>query len=138
MGMGTYACFAEVVEGDFIKEVCPEKYNTLLDLLKEAESDLDEFSTYFDETYGYEEDIPQNESNKVMEVWGRIKVAYTELTEAFNKATGLYLGIRYHDAEDRGDEVDGGFWEVNGVYDYTPAGQKYKDKINRKFWTVYG
>jgi len=138
MGQGTYAQWADVVEEDFLKEVCSKEYDTLLNSLKEAKSDIDEFASYFDEFYGYEDDIPQNEDSKVMEVWGRIKTAYTELQKKFKEVTGLELRIRYHSKEDRGDDVDGGFWEVGKVYDYTPAGQKYKDRIERKTWTVWG
>ena len=48
------------------------------------------------------------------------------------------LGECHKEREDRGDEVDGVFWKVEGVYVLSPAGEKYKDKINRAFWTEFG
>ena len=41
-------------------------------------------------------------------------------------------------ADDRGDELSGGSFAVDGVYQLTPAGKKYQDKIQRKCWNEFG
>jgi hypothetical protein len=85
-----------------------------------------------------------------------ILAAFNELRAAFATATtvsvpgaepmrversGLSLGIGYHDCEShgcRGDEVDGIYWYVDGAYQLSPAGRKFQDKFQRKFFTSWG
>ena len=68
------------------------------------------------------------------------KYHYEWLLEIFQQHTGLGLEISYHDEEsgDRDDDVSGIFWSVDGVYQYTEAGDKYKDRISRCFYVTYG
>ncbi len=133
MSSSNYANFAEVVEESFVKEQCPEEYKRLVDYLKESETDLDSVSDCLDEYRGLDNiDFVTEEQEE------EIRILYKNLLSEFNRKTELFLGIRYHNAEERGDEVDGIFWEVNGVYIYSLAGEKFKNKIERKFWTTWG
>ena len=66
---------------------------------------------------------------------------YKTLQETFKLKTGLDLAIRFHDSDNQGDcydDVNGVFWDVDGVYQYSPAGEKFKDFIERKFYVTYG
>jgi hypothetical protein len=124
MSSGYSASYADVVTEDFINEI----------LEKAGEPDLltkfyDAFSnggiTGDDIIYGFS---------------GLQKYHYEWLLETFQQHTGLYLEIGFHDSEngDTYDEVNGIFWNVGGVYRYTEAGEKYKDKIIRSFYVTYG
>lgn len=136
MGMGNYAAFAEVIEEKFVKEMCPETFQELIEVLNEVENmTINELAS----STQYRDDLIGELSTKCSEEEAeKIVKAYEALCKDFEKKTGLTLYLNYHDAEDRGDEVDGMFWCVDGVYQYTPAGEKHKDKIERKFWTTFG
>lgn len=141
MGMGNYPCFAETIEEDFVKEVCPEELEAFKVALDEGDLAIELFANSVQfEGFGVDEiksdmgcddkDIEQKAKD--------IVDSYEALIKSFENKTGLELGVMYHDKEDRGDDVDGAFWTVEGVYILSPAGEKYKDKITRKGWTVYG
>ena len=145
MGMGNYACDADVVGTRFIREMCPKKWASLMNILIENHINLDVLGAaaqYIDDmVYDLAQQIEWNTDNdysKCEEIAERIVKAYEELCKSFQKATGLSLYLNYHSAEDRGDEVDGYFWSVGGVYIYSPAGEKYKKEITHKSWTIYG
>ena len=134
MGMGNYPQQAETVTNDFVKEQCPERHEALIDYLKGIGiDDLDSVAYGLDETLGRDsiDDITDEQDEKIKEL-------VDELADAFVRKTDLTLYLRYHDKQDRGDEVDGAFWEVEGVWERTPAGKKYENKITSKGWTVYG
>jgi len=129
MGMGNYPDYADTVAGDFVKEICPEEYHNFHQKLGELDIPFDDFCDYiFSEN---ELTLEENEQEALDQ-------CYDALSDAFNDKTGLELYVVYHNAEDRGDELDGGSWAVTGVYQLTPAGEKYKNKIYRKCWTYYG
>jgi hypothetical protein len=109
------------------------EFDEFITALDENNIDLEAFAASTEEA-----DLETNSSctkeqaQAVTEVFGK-------LAEAFNKATGgLELGLQFHEADDRGDEVDGVFWTVEGVYVLSTAGKIHQDKIQRKSWTVYG
>ena len=134
MSMGNYACHADTVTDDFVKEQCPERYEALIDYLKGIGiDDLDSVAQGLDETLGGGEieGVTDKQDKKIKEL-------IDELADAFVRETGLILHLLYHESQDRGDDVDGAFWEVDNVYILSPAGEKYKNKIERKFWTVFG
>jgi len=75
----------------------------------------------------------------------QIEAAWKRLAEAFTKATtvegaGLGLNPRYHDPDygDRYDEVEGGFFDIEGVYRLSPAGRKYARQIKRRCFVDFG
>jgi hypothetical protein len=135
MSSGNYAHNVDTITDEFIKETCPDEHTALNKILTDNKSDLDGFAgvvTYEGDIFGeleleYEPDIAR-----------AMVDAYVALLMAFSKATDLGLALRYHAKEDRGDQVDGMFWEVEGVYIYSPAGEKYKKHIENKSWTTYG
>jgi hypothetical protein len=131
MGMGNYPCSAEVVEQSFVKEICGDLLDNLVEYLKNHNTDLESLA---DSISNYTDDIDALSDDENIEV----NKLYDLVVNKFNEVTGLQLGMGYHSAEDRGDEVDGEFWSVDGVYQYSPAGEKYKKNIITKSWTVYG
>ncbi len=126
--MGMYTSHADTVTDDFINEVCPDEYAALAKILIANKTNLDGFASVA--TAELEIDFGEDIAKDMVD-------AYVALLMAFSEKTDLVLAIRYHVKEDRGDEVNGMFWEVKGagVYVYSPAGEKYKDKIDRKSWT---
>ncbi|MCD6436362.1 MAG: hypothetical protein J7L15_08280 [Clostridiales bacterium] len=135
MGMGNYACRAETVEEDFVKEICPKELQVLIDVLEKVGQtllDLGAACTYGD----IEEELFSNglEDDEIKSICD----AYDNLCTTFDETTGLELCISYHNKKDRGDEVDGYFWQVDGVFIYSLAGEEHKDKITTKSWVVWG
>ena len=135
MSTGTYANYADTIEQDLIVETCPDEWAALNKALTDANYDIDQLASsanYGGDIYAeVEEDVEPAQAKAIMD-------AYVALLMAFSNKTDLGLLIRYHDKEDRGDEVDGVFWEVEGMYIFSPAGEKYKKQVDRKFWTTYG
>jgi len=126
MSMGCGANYAEVIEGTTILKMFPKLYQAFLDTLTNANLTFDEFARQcaWDEKSGSEE------ANK----------AFDELKSAFDKKTGLELCINYHDNEAQGDiydEVNGGYFSVDGMYQLTPAGKKMRKKVERKFFVTF-
>ena len=133
MGMGNYAQFADTVSDKFVRETCPEEINVLQEYLNKHDitwEALGDAGNYND----VEGELAINFEEAAIE----INNAYDKLCKAFKEKTGLELFARYHNGEDRGDDVDGFFWSVEGAYILSPEGEKYKDKIERKFWTIFG
>ena len=135
MSSGHGANFAEVIKEDFVKEICPGELHIFLRELENNESiDLGEFT---------QDVVPElvisragNDKDTLPYI-----VAYVELCLTFEQLTGLSLKLAFHDQESEGDcydEVDGVYWRVGNVYQLTPAGEKYKNKIERAFYVTAG
>ena len=135
MGMGNYAEHADTVEDKFVRETCPEEYKVLLEVLEENDYDIDRLAYCATHGGDVESELSVDLDDEPCAI---INNAYDKLCMVFEEKTGLTLTIRYKDCEDKGDEVDGLFWAVDGVYEKTAAGKKYDDKIERKFWTNFG
>jgi len=128
MPMGYGANYAEVIQKDFIKEICPEELEAMERIIDEEEYCWDQVAQ--------EGKFGEFENDK-------IENAFLAMKKAFDKKTGLELYINYHDNESDGscyddDEVCGMFFQVDGVYRYTEAGEKYKDKISPASYVSFG
>jgi len=138
MGMETSACHADIVDESFVKEISPKAFKRLKELVDNADYEGFSIELLSIQT-NYEGDI---ENELAMDLGDEdaclISNAYQFLCMDFQNKSGLSLDLKYHAKEDRGDEVDGYFWAVGGVYELSAAGKKYKNKIERKFWTVWG
>jgi hypothetical protein len=133
MGMGNYAGYADTVEEDFVKEMCADELQAFFLILDGVGIKPGDFAESFDQ------DDLQDRTSCTASEEQLIKKEWDVLYDAFEAATGgLELGMVYHDADDRGDELDGWEFSVDGVYVLSPAGKKYSDKITRKHWTVFG
>ena len=136
MGQATFACHADTVEESFVKETCPQEFEALNEILTSNDFDLDTLACcakYNDDLEG-ELSLTMDDEQLVQ----AIIEGYDALCRAFRDKIGLELSIKFHAKEDRGDEVDGRFWDVDGVYILSPAGKKHEKSIVRKFWTTWG
>jgi len=131
MGMGNYPNSAEVIEEEFVKEICGELLDNLIEYLENHGSDIEGMAISISEYESEIENLDDDENKEVTRL-------HNLLTAKFEAETGLELHMGFHNGEDRGDEVDGAFWSVEGVYQYSPAGEKYKERITTKAWTVFG
>ena len=136
MGMGNYAQYADTIPDKFVRETCPEEIDILQEYLDKHDCDWGQLG---DAGNFGNEDI-EGELALTIGDEGAAEIcnAYYALCQKFKEKTGLELDARYHNKEDRGDEVDGFFWSVDGVYVLSESGEKYKDKIQRLFFTVFG
>ena len=131
MGMGYAACSSIAFKYDDVKELCPQEVAAI------------------ENTEGFEN-------------WGEIARAICigdddfkhfvplvdNLCKAFDKATetdgkGLSLSLLWYDEDsgDRYDEVehkDNCIFDVDGVRQFTPAGNKFKDKLNYNNFVSFG
>lgn len=130
MGMSSYANHVNTVSDDIVKKVCRKEYNDFKKLLGKHGVDIDNFSSTAKYGDAFHPIIDE---------------AYSNLVQAFSKATGLRLSINYHDPEmsESGDDICGTFWEVDGVRDYTPKAKKFLKKygdgsITDSFFCTYG
>jgi hypothetical protein len=136
--MGTYANHADTIEESFVKETCPEELAGLLKVLAENDYDLDRLASCVTDGGDIEGELSMDFGDDY-DIVKAILDAFHELCMTFqDKTQGLELNLRYHTKEDRGDEVDGKFWQVEGVYVLSEAGKNHIKKVTRKFWTNWG
>jgi hypothetical protein len=136
MGMGNYANFADTVTKEFVTETCSDEMAGLLKVLAENDYDLERLA-YCATNGGDIEgelgvDLEEEAAKAIMEAYEILCMTFQDKTQ------GLSLDIRYKDHDDRGDEVDGVFWEVDNVYELSEAGRNNIGNIKRKFWTNFG
>jgi len=119
MGMGYAANYADTVDEQFVMEICPDEFKDFLSKLEKAAVELDDFA--MDE-----------------EMEGDFQFSFQRLKNQFHQKTGLDLYLNYHGDGDRYDDISGRFWGVDGVYELTSSGKKYRDKITRGFYVTFG
>jgi hypothetical protein len=127
MNSGTSACFADVIDIKEVKKIVPNAYKYFLKTLKFLDIDIEDFAKQ------YQDNDVQNDD--ALEAWKYLAHAFD------TKTKGLLLGIGFHDVDESGDkydEVNGVFFTVDGMYELTPAGKKFNDVVNRKFYTQWG
>jgi len=131
MGMGTIPCHGTVISDDDLKKLCPVEYKRLEELLDKVDSSIDGLARDFAMEDGINQDVGH---------------AYADLCVAFEKATKienghLTLDLGYYDSEngDRYDELEENhYWDVGGVWQRTPAGEKFSNIVTEKSWTQFG
>ena len=117
--MGVY--YPQVMEWDAIKEIVPEEAAAIECILLSEGMDLDSFCYEFDEAAywrGDHDDGPLGDD--VLGAWKALNAAFAIATTVEGK--GLSLQPYY-------DEC--GHFAVGGACEWTPAGLKYEDKIER-------
>ena len=128
MSMSNYGCSADTITKEFVKSLCPEELGNLLYDINIADLTFDDFCEFVSQ--GLEVEADQNGIDL-------INISFNKLCQAFNEKTGLILEVVYCNCEERADELDGGSFSVDGVYDLTKAGKKYIKDIKHKDWTIY-
>ena len=151
MGMGAATCSADVISFENVEKLVPAEFKKLKTLLftQAIELNVDAWKAF---AYCVQyncleiEEIklqfgPESE-NAARNLAAQLQNAWDCLAIAFNVKTGLSLTMcSYNEEEgDRYDDVPvehGCFFCVDGVWERTPAGEKYKDYIQHGSWTVY-
>lgn len=135
MGMGYGANYADVIKPEAVAKIVPDAYKAFEDALKAMGIDFEELCRIIaecDNDNGHEQACQD---------------AMEALNDAFYKATitedkGLQLCSGYHreDDGDRYDEVTGGYFELHGVYQKSPAAERFADVLGleRRFYVNFG
>ncbi len=134
MGMGTAPISSFVISLDNLRSICPEEVAACETAF--AHEDQYSWGEYaFD--LAMETEIPNDIENAV----NALIAAFEQKTTVNNSR--LTLGIGYY-SEEEGDTYDnlshteGCYFEVDGMVDFTDAGNKFKDVIKTEAWTQYG
>jgi hypothetical protein len=114
-----------VMEWGDIKNIVPQETAKFEECLVAAGMDLDEFC----EAYSQGE---FDEGDTILDAWDNLNTAFTKATRV--ETAGLELEPVYDDDLDD----DNAFFSVLGVDQLTPAGAKFKDKIEQKHFTSFG
>ena len=128
MGMGHAAAYADVIEQDSVKKICPVSYSEFLDALGGDDCDIEEFAME------YQFDSAEDFAPTAFETFGILQAN-------FECDTGLGLGIAHHQSDecgDRYDEVDGTYFYVNGMYELSEGGKKLENLVQRKTFVQFG
>jgi hypothetical protein len=129
MSYETSASYADTVEIDFVKAQCPEEWEKFNLALLAGEIDFDAFC----QCTSIEDELDADEPEAKA-----IDEAYEALQDAFRIKVALTLNIVYNEKDDRGDELEGGSFAVDGVWVLSEGGRNHKDSIERLFWTNGG
>ena len=135
MSHGAFPSFGNIIQESFIEEIIPNLWQELLNFLAETNHILDEVACLFDEQRADNTPFKEDEEKKLTVLWEEIKKTFEEQTG------GLTLDIFYFnpESENRYNDIEIGVnFCVGGVFDYTPAGEKYKDKIKVCQWVDFG
>lgn len=130
MGMGTSACYADVIDVKHVRKMAPGAYKNFRKVLREQKVDIWDFASQMN--------CNDCENDKILSAWNLLVNTFERVTMPDHKTEGLILGIGYHEKEDRNDEIDGIFFSVDNAYELTPAGKKFNKLFNRKFYTQWG
>ena len=128
MSMGYAAAYADTIEESSIEKFCKKEIEIFRACVNGCELDMEEFArnAEFNDFEDYDKDLLK---------------AYENLCEAFEKKTGLSLGLAFHDADDDGDrydDVNGIYWYVEGMYQLNPEGKKMKKHVKRQTFVQFG
>lgn len=145
MNSGPIPGYADTIPQSMVEELCPVELKAFVEAVAN--------DSYLNGEYGDEEDATFYLERAVQDalMWEgkndldrKTNTAWNKLRRAFKAATGkkgdkgLELYVSYYD-EDMGgyyDEIRGPVvWSVGGVYVLSAAGKRFKDRIERKFYT---
>ena len=138
MSYRNYACYSDTVLAEFVKKMCPKEFEDLMNIIDKYDVSLISLSQAvemddFDGELSCSCDLEDGQAEEILSVWEALVIKFKEATG------GLDLSLIYHDSDAEGDDLEDGYsWAVYDVYQYTPAGEKYKKDITRKTWVVGG
>ena len=144
MGMGFAASFADVIDWNDIRKVVPKEATAFQRQLKAAGIDRDVFchAMYLDDwgiaDFQLDDAARDGTIRRITAAWEKLADAFTQKTTVGQAGLELVPGYHAADDGDRYDDVQNGYFHVEGVYQLTPAGEKYADKIKRKSFVTLG
>ena len=139
MASGMCPCWADVVREELLEQLCPNELQAFKEALLALDIAEGEFCQEWrrkGSTLPEKETVTEDEQSNYAPYR-----ALQNLIEVFKvKTGGLELDVCYHDPEngDCYDEISGLFFTVRGVFQYTPAGEKYKQFIETQGWVEFG
>jgi len=147
MGMGFGANYADVISADTVARLCPGEYTALQVKLETVELDWENFGracqfegqeldSLFSDLDGY--DDRETIADGILESYHALQKAFEAATETNGSHLRLFASHHDHDDGDRYDDVQGFFWCVSGNYQLSPAGERFKEEIERQFFVSFG
>ena len=127
---------ADVISLNKIKKVCPIEFKTFFRELKDNGVSLDSFARFIalDEELDLEHIEDDTEASDIQ---GRLVDLWTNVQSAFYKKSKLTLELEYcEEGVEENDEIKGPYFCVDGMYQITPAGKKFKRSVKRHFFVV--
>lgn len=130
MGMGSVPCHAWTISLDGLKAICPQEVEACDTVLAGVGHDWDSFALAMSR---------EDEIEEMEEPWEQLQAAFRKATRVGKSHLELDIGHYSSDDGDRYDELeDGCYFAVDGVIQLSPAGEKFKDRLEEKTWTVFG
>lgn len=161
MGMGFSGAYADKVSTEFVNTICPDELAELRRILQKYNLTFEAFARAFmweepDVELAFEhhetplddpqfdnpdfdwDDYYERAKTGIGTAWETLRKDFKTLTTVDGE--GLDLLVVYHGEEDgdRYDNVQGAFFCVEGVYQLSPAGRKFKDQIERVHYVNFG
>jgi len=129
MSNGYSAAYDDVIDAKNIEKFCKKEWDKFQDVFKNnILLNLDDYAS-------------QSSQGEMEEDYNEVDKKFIALAKQFYKKTGLELSIRYHDADNEGDcydGVNGAFFGVDGMYQFTPAGKRMQKYVRRETYVIYG
>ncbi len=131
MSMDYYANYANVVEQSTVEQYVHVEYTSFMEQLDKLELTFDDFCR--DIEYGADDcDVTDAE-------WKQLCDLMDDVAKQFEQVTGIKLFVSYHEAEGRGCEVSGGFFEASNMRVPNPVIEdKFHSVIHRATYVTYG
>ena len=134
--MTIYAVQSYIIAWDTIAEIAPEEAQALLNALNGKS--IDAFCQHFDD---WDEILPEDDDGewftRIQEAWNALANAVKHNT-VVNGDDGLVVGTGYYNADVAECpfyfEESQGYFYVDNAVTFTPAAQKYGDRIQKVLW----
>jgi len=131
MGMGTAPCHAWTISLDVLKKICPTEVDACETVFNALGIDWAAFAL------GMTND--DHTAENMVTAWEGLQDAFKEKTEVGTSNLELGIGHYSRDDGDRYDDLeDGCYFTVDNVTQFSPAGEKFREQLENKSWTVFG
>jgi hypothetical protein len=138
MGMGSIPCNAWTITLAGLKAICPGEVEACEMAFQRHGYNWDSFAR----AMHHEEfdDIPDDaDPQDMVNAWETLQAAFKKVTAVGASCLELGIGHYCRDDGDRYDELEEGcYFTVDGVVQLTPAGERFKEHLEVKSWTVFG
>ena len=139
MSSGYAANCAWTMSWENIKEIVPKEAKELEELISPHNISIDDICRAY--TYEMFEDLCEEYEGDCDDFTDAIKIIVRSLTKEFKKITHLDITLSYHDRENEGDiydDIEGGYFVIDGVEELTLSGEKYQEILQKSFWVGFG
>lgn len=134
MGMGAAGAHGWIISTENLRGLIPTEYAVLEAALDKRKLALDDLALAIAE----EEDLTDDDK-EIDDALDALYAAFKQKTAVDGKE--LELELFYYSDEDGDiydDLEDGANWSVDGMWELTPPGKKFKDIIEQCSWTQFG